>query len=278
MDDLLKKLEALRSWMSFRKKVLVAYSGGVDSSLVLKVAVEQLGADACGMLAISPSLPEGERREALETAANMGARIIERETHETEDPSYQSNAPNRCYFCKTHVYAELRRLAEEIGHAVPVDGMNAEDTLDLRPGRAAARELEIFSPLHELGFTKSDVRQAAKLFSLPNWNKPAAACLASRIPYGTIVTTKRLSQVEKAESQLRNLGIEEVRVRHHGDTARIEVPADQMDLVIRHRKQIAADMRSLGFHFIALDLDGFRSGSLNEPLRTKPRGASKTSV
>lgn len=269
MSDAASKLDQLREWMRSLSKVLVAYSGGVDSSLVLKVAVEELGNKAVGMLAISPSLPQSERQDAVRLAASMGAKLIERHTGEVDDARYQANAANRCYFCKTHVYAGLVALAAEIGAAVAVDGMNAEDTLDLRPGRAAARELQVRSPLHEFGFSKAEVRSAARALGLSNWDKPAAACLASRIPYGTQVTPKRLAQVEKAEELLKKMGFTEVRVRHHGDVARVEIPKEQLGSALAVHEQMALNVRSAGFAFVSLDLDGLRSGSLNEPLRER---------
>lgn len=272
----MKKLDSLRDWMRLKTRVIVAYSGGVDSTLVLRVAVEQLGSSAVGMLALSPSLPKSERQDAMAVASSFGARIIERQTGEVEDDRYQANAANRCYFCKTHVYAELCNLAAQLEGAVPVDGMNAEDTLDLRPGRAAARELQVRSPLNEIGFNKAEVRESARELGLPNWNKPAAACLASRIPYGSPVTPEKLAQVERAEDLLKELGYGEVRVRHHGDVARIELPKDRLMSAMEDHDQLAMRVRSAGFSFVSLDLDGLRSGSLNEPLRSAGKGEVST--
>lgn len=252
------------------ERVAVAFSGGVDSTLVLKAALDVLGSDnVVALLAVSPSLPQSEKDEAIALATQLGARLEQLPTEETDDPQYQANAPNRCYFCKDHVYRALRQFAEQRGIAHVLDGMNAEDTLDVRPGRAAARELRILSPLHELGFSKQDVRDAAKALGLPNWDKPAAACLASRVPYGTSVTPKLLSQIERAEAALFDLGFRELRVRHHGHVARLEVPEVDLAPALARRCDITAALRRVGYTYITLDLDGLRSGSLNEVLSAR---------
>ena len=258
------KLNNLLAWMAKQERIVVAYSGGVDSSLVLATATQTLGRSAVAVMAVSPSLPESERLEALELAAQIGATVTQITTHETEDSRYQANALNRCYFCKSHVYSALKNFAASLPNAVLVDGMNAEDTLDLRPGRAAARELEVHSPLHDLGFSKADVREAARSLGLPNWNKPAAACLASRIPYGTQVTNALLSQVERAEAALKPFGFKTLRVRHHGDLARVEVPPEDFGLILEQRSAIHLALLAAGYTYSAMDLMGFRSGSANE--------------
>jgi len=251
-------------------RVAVAYSGGVDSTLVLKASVDALGSEnVVALLAVSPSLPQSEKNEAMALAKQLGARLELLPTTETDDPAYQANAPNRCYFCKDHVYRALRQFAEQNGIAHVLDGMNAEDTLDVRPGRAAARELKILSPLHELGFSKKDVREAAKTLGLPNWDKPAAACLASRVPYGMTVTPRLLSIIEQAEAALYNLGFRELRVRHHGDIARLEVPEIDLLLVLQQRNEITAALQRVGYTYITLDLVGLRSGSMNEVLKAR---------
>jgi len=261
-----EKLTLLRAWMRDAKRVLVAYSGGVDSSLVLRVATEELEQEALGIMAVSPSLPEGERQQAVELAQVMGARLKLVPTHETDDPKYQANAPNRCFHCKDHVYQTLRRYADDHGFDVVADGMNVEDTLDVRPGRAAAKLHDIASPLHQLGFTKADIRAAAKHLGLSNWSKPAAACLASRIPYGTTVTPELLGRVERAEASLINLGFSELRVRHHGDVARLEVPEAAMDAVMHQRAAVVEAIKEAGYTYVSLDLQGLRNGSMNEVL------------
>ena len=263
-------IDALNRHLLPLGRVAVAYSGGVDSTLVLKAALDALGPDnVIALLAVSPSLPQSEKDVAISLARSLGARLELLATSETDDPQYQANAPNRCYFCKDHVYRALRQFAEQNGIPHVLDGMNAEDTLDIRPGRAAARELKILSPLHELGFTKQNVRDAGRALGLPNWDKPAAACLASRVPYGTSVTPKLLSQIERAEAALFDLGFRELRVRHHGDVARLEVPEVDLARALTRRSEITAALRRTGYTYITLDLDGLRSGSLNEVLSAR---------
>lgn len=252
------------------ERAAVAYSGGVDSTLVLKAALDVLGGEnVVALLAFSPSLPQSEKDGAVALARQLGARIELLPTEETNDPAYQANAPNRCYFCKDHVYRALRQFAQQ--HAIDhvLDGMNAEDTLDVRPGRAAARELQILSPLHDLGFSKKDVRETARALGLPNWDKPAAACLASRVPYGTSVTPKLLSQIERAEAALFDLGFRELRVRHHGDVARLEVPEADLQHALQRREAISAALQAVGYVYVTLDLGGLRSGSMNEVLKAR---------
>ncbi len=265
--ELTKKLENLREYLARMERVVVAFSGGVDSSLVLKMAADVLQSHATGVLAVSPSLPETERRDAIALAKGMGAALEVVETDEVEDPEYLINAPNRCFHCKNHVYATLRRIASERGISHVLDGMNAGDAFDIRPGRAAALKHGVRSPLNELDFTKQDVRDAAQALGLPNWDKPAAACLSSRIPYGTGVTSDLLKRIELAEEFLHTLGFHELRARHHGDVVRVEVPDSELESAIRQREAITGGMRALGWAYVTLDLDGLRHGSLNETLR-----------
>lgn len=261
------KLEKLRALIRQLPSAVVAYSGGVDSGLLLKVTHEELGLRCLGVLAVSPSLPESERTQALAFADGVGARVICVTTRETEDPAYQANAPNRCMHCKDHVYAELLEQARLFGEgAVVLDGMNAEDTLDMRPGRAAALKHGVRSPLNEAGFSKLEVREIARRLGLSVWDKPAAACLSSRIPYGTRVTDELLLRVEKAEAFVRSLGFSALRVRHQGDVARIEVPNSDFNLVIQHSEALAGGLRELGWLYVTLDLEGLRQGSMNAPL------------
>ena len=263
-------IEQLHAHLRPLGRVAVAYSGGVDSTLMLKAALDALGHEnVVALLAVSPSLPQSEKNEAMRLAHQLGARLELLPTEETDDPQYQMNAPNRCYFCKDHVYRALRRFAEKNGIAHVLDGMNAEDTLDVRPGRAAARELAILSPLHDLGFRKTDVREAAKALGLPNWNKPAAACLSSRVPYGTRVTPELLSQVERAEAALFDLGFRELRVRHHGDVARLELPEADLTRALQQRDAITTALRGVGYTYVTLDLAGLRTGSMNEVLKAR---------
>jgi pyridinium-3,5-biscarboxylic acid mononucleotide sulfurtransferase len=267
--ELTEKLERLREYLARMQQVVVAFSGGVDSSLVLKMAADVLQKNALGMLAVSPSLPETERADAIALAQNMGATLEVVETDEVGDPEYQINAPNRCFHCKNHVYATLRRIADSHGMTHALDGMNAEDAFDIRPGRAAAIKHGVRSPLNELDFTKQDVRDAAKALGLPNWDKPAAACLSSRVPYGTSVTVDLLKRIELAEKFLHSLGFHELRARHHGDVVRIEVPDPEFGSAMEQREAISGGLRALGWAYVALDLEGLRHGSLNETLRSR---------
>ena len=264
--DLQQKIQSLKEELVPLRRVIVAFSGGVDSSLVLKLATDVLGDGAVGVMAVSPSLPERERAEASALAAEIGARLEFLHTQETEDPSYQANAANRCFFCKDHVYGALGSYASERGIAHVLAGMNMEDTGDVRPGRAAALRHGVLSPLEKHRFRKSDVREAARSLGLSNWDKPAAACLASRIPYGTTVTRDLLARVEAAEEFLRSLGFKELRVRHHGEIARIEVPPSAFSSASERRTGICGVLHALGWAYITLDLDGLRQGSMNEVL------------
>jgi uncharacterized protein len=265
------KLQRLRDEIARLRRVVVAFSGGVDSSVVLKVAADALQENAIAVLATSPSLPQSERNGAVKLARSIGANLELIETHEVEDGSYATNAPNRCFFCKDHVYAALRSFAEQHGIPHVLDGMNADDTLDIRPGRAAAAKHGVRSPLHELGFTKSEVREAAKSLGLPTWDKPAAACLSSRIPYGTPVTTDLLRRIEAAEEFVRSLGFRELRVRHHGDVARLELPFSEMTHAVARQRELVGGLKALGWHYLTLDLEGLRTGSMNETLGTARR-------
>jgi len=274
------KIHRLRGELACLQRVLVAFSGGVDSSLVLKVARDALDSDAVGVLAVSPSLPKSEREEAVEMAREIGAELVLVETNEVMDPDYAANAPNRCFFCKDHVYAALRRHAEAHGILHVLDGMNADDTLDLRPGRAAAAKHGVRSPLNELGFTKEEVREAAQLLGLKTWDKPAAACLSSRVPYGTPVTPPLLARIEAAEAYMKSLGFAELRVRHHGEVARIEVPVEQLEQVTAKHQELSGGLKALGWLYITLDLDGLRQGSMNEVLAgaRRPDAEAKSSL
>ena len=258
------RLARLRDLLRALGSVVVAYSGGVDSSLLLRVAHEVLGARAIGVIGRSDSYAARELELALAQAASFGARVEIVTTGELADPRFRSNPLDRCYWCKQELYRELEEVARREG-AVICDGTIAEDLGDWRPGRKAAAEAGVRSPLAELGFRKADVRAAAAEYGLAAQDKPASPCLASRIPYGTEITRENLSQVERGEELLRSLGFADLRVRHHGDTARIEIPLAEIPRLIEPgvRDRVVGGLRALGYRFVALDLEGLRSGSLN---------------
>ena len=259
-------IQSLKSYLEQFDSAVIALSGGVDSSLVAKIAFDVFGSKAVAVISASESLPESERRLAVQLCSDIGIPFREIKTTELQDATYRANDGNRCFVCKSYLYQELQAFAEQNGYDVVLDGANADDLSDYRPGRQAAREHNVKSPLAELGISKSQVREIAKELELPNWNKPASACLASRIPYGTEVTRETLAQVEQAEEILRDAGFLQFRVRHHDSVARIEIPPDEFSRIVDARESITAQMKQLGYKFVSLDLDGFRSGSMNELL------------
>lgn len=244
----------------------VAFSAGVDSTVIAKAAQLALGEKAVAVIGVGAALPEGELGEARSIAVQIGIRLVERATLEIDNADYQANAPDRCFHCKTELYKHVRQAADELSLAAIVNGANADDVGDHRPGMRAAENYAVRSPLLECGFGKQVVRDLAKHWGLPVWDKPAAPCLASRIAYGQQVTPERLAMVDAAERRLRELGLRELRVRYHeGDLARLEVPADAIALLASDevRKSLVRDLRKLGFKRVTLDLAGFESGNLN---------------
>jgi uncharacterized protein len=259
------RLERLRERVRALGSVVVAYSGGVDSSLVLRVAHEELGTRALGVIGRSDSYAARELELALAQAAAFGARVEIVTTGELSDPNFRSNPADRCYHCKRELYRELEAVARAHGAAAILDGTIADDLSDWRPGRRAAAESSVRSPLAELGFGKADVRAAAQSLGLESHDKPASPCLASRIPFGVEISAEKLSQVERAEEVLRRAGFREMRVRHHGAMARIEVPLADLPRLLEPglRARLVESIRALGFSTVTVDLEGFRSGSLS---------------
>jgi uncharacterized protein len=261
------RIDELRALLRSYESTVVCFSGGVDSALVLAVAHEQLGPRCIGLTTTSDSLLSDERLAAEEFAARIGARHVLVRSNELADPRYAENSVNRCYFCKSELYSIARRVADEHGAQTISNGTNMDDLGDYRPGLEAAREANVRSPFVELGMSKRDVRDTALALGLDLWDKPAAACLSSRIPYGTSVTHERLTMIANAESALRKLGFRQLRVRYHENLARIEVGAAELDRAFAERAAISRVVREAGFKYVTLDLDGYRVGSHNEVVR-----------
>jgi pyridinium-3,5-biscarboxylic acid mononucleotide sulfurtransferase len=259
-EDALRKL---REWMRTFNSALVAYSGGVDSALVLALAHDALGPRALGCIGVSPSYPKRELDAATDLAQQRGFRYRLVNTEEHLDSRYAANPGNRCYFCKSELYDRLSAIRAEEGADVILDGTNASDLGGHRPGYAAAKERGVRSPLAELGINKERVRQLAQRLDLPVWDKPASPCLASRVPTGVAIVPLLLLKIEKAEDALAALGFKDFRVRHHGDVARIELPAEALAIALEKRDAIVEGVRAAGYKFVSLDLGGLKSGSLS---------------
>jgi uncharacterized protein len=270
-SDLGAREAALFDRLRALSSLVVAYSGGVDSAYLAWAAAQVLGPRALAVTADSASYPERHRAMALGIARDFHLQHEVIHTGELERAGYRANAPDRCYHCKNELYSHLAALASARGFAAVADGSNADDRGDYRPGRRAAREFGVISPLDEAGLTKADIRQLSHAAGLPTWDEPASACLSSRIPYFSEVTEAKLRVIEQAEDALRGLGFRVLRVRHHGDVARIEIGRDEMSRMLDPEVAAAADtaLRALGFKHVALDLRGYRLGSLNEGLKLK---------
>jgi uncharacterized protein len=267
------KLSRLKGVVQEYGSLLVAFSGGCDSSLLLKVAHEVLGGRVVAVTARSETYPSHEYQDAVEFATALGVRHITIDTSELGVEGFSSNPPNRCYFCKAELFGKLLELAEENDVEYVADGASLDDASDHRPGMRAAAELGVVSPLKEAGLTKNDIRKISHELGLPTWDKPSFACLASRFPYGEEITAEKLRMVGEAETYLRGLGFRQIRVRHHGEIARIEVPKEDIDRFLDPsvRENVVSKLRQLGYLYVSLDLRGYRSGSLNEVLSPSER-------
>jgi uncharacterized protein len=265
------KLERLKENLRAADGLLVAFSGGVDSTFLLKVAHLALGDRAVGVTASSPTAPPGELEAARDLAGMIGCRHIVIDSHELDNPLFSQNPVNRCYFCKDELYRICRSEADRLGFSAVVDGTNLDDLKDHRPGLKAAKEWRIGHPLVEAGMTKDEIRAASRALGLPTWDKPAIACLSSRFPYGIEINVERLGKIGACEIVLKDLGFREFRVRYHGELARIEVAVEEIDRLFDGaiRESIVQRFKKIGFTFVSLDLEGYRAGSMNESLARK---------
>jgi len=260
------KYKRLQNLITGYGKLLIAYSGGVDSTFLLKVATDMLGENALGIIGVSPSLPRRELREALEIAQKFRLPCHQLKTEEMKDENYAQNPANRCYYCKRDLFGRMLRYARQHGYPYIADGTNFDDTGDYRPGRQAAQELQVVSPLKEVGLGKEDIRRISRFLGLPTWNKPAYACLSSRFPIGMPITEQALRQVEHAEDVLFELGFRVLRVRHHDQLARIEVGSEEVARFLNPqvRREVVDRLRKIGYKFVTLDLMGYQQGSFNQ--------------
>ncbi len=265
-DQVHTKLENLKKILHDMQSVIIGYSGGVDSTFLAKVATDVLGEKALSVAAISESFSEHERQEAEKLAQDLGLNYTTVETSELENPEYRKNESNRCFYCKQELFVHLKQIAEQKGYTEILVGTNKDDLGDYRPGQQAAQLAGVRSPMVEADMSKDDIRLLSKEMNIPTWDKPAFACLSSRFPYGEEITKEKLTMVEKAESVLRELGFRQFRVRHHTHLARIEVPPEDMKKLVQHGKEVHERMKEIGYAYVAMDLKGYRSGSMNETL------------
>lgn len=263
-----QKLDILKALLREMDLAVLAYSGGVDSSLLLRAASEVMGSRLIAVTAVSETYPAGELLSAKEFARSLGVTLKVLQTEELASEDFVRNTPERCYHCKSELFAKLRRIADKEGITIVIEGSNTDDLNDYRPGRKAAQEFGLRSPLVEAGFSKAEVRECARMLNLTVWDKPSLACLSSRIPYGTRITPEILHTVQAAEDQLRAHGFRQVRVRHHGDIARIEVTKEDFAKLISSdvRETVTTAFKKLGYAYVCLDLEGYRTGSMNEGL------------
>ena len=261
------RLTKLREILGEMGSIVVAFSGGVDSTFLLKMAAEVLGTEkVLAVTAQSPTYTLREFEESRQLAHDLGVRQMIINTEELENDDFAANPPERCYFCKQELFSSLLRIAGTEGASYIADGTNLDDLGDYRPGRKAAKEMGVRSPLLEAGMTKDDIRFFSREMGLLTWNKPACACLSSRFPYGTRITREKLAQVERGEDYLRSLGFGQFRLRHHGELARIEISRAQFPLMMENAAEVARKLKASGFTYVAMDLEGYRTGSMNEVL------------
>lgn len=271
------KFQTLKNSIKSLGSVAIAYSGGVDSTFLLKVAADVLGDKVIAITAKSTTYPEREFKEAVKYIGDIGAKHIVIISEELEIEGFAKNPIDRCYFCKKELFSKVRKVADDNNINAVLDGSNADDVSDYRPGMKAANELKVISPLKNAGLTKDNIRELSKSLGLPTWNKPAFACLSSRFPYGNEITVEKLSMVERAEQFLMDLGFRQIRVRHHGDIARVEVNAEERNKFfdIELMDKVANELKSFGFKYVTLDLLGYRTGSMNEVLSEKEKNSAK---
>lgn len=276
-DETQQKYENLQDNLKSMGKVLVAFSGGVDSTFLLKVAQDVLGSNVMAVIASSATYPEREQREALRIAEDLNVKYKVIHTKELDDPHFRDNPPERCYFCKKELFSRLKEIAVEENIPHVCDGSNFEDTFDFRPGIRAAQELDVRSPLKEARLGKKEIRVLSKKLGLPTWNKPSMACLSSRFPYFTPIDNESLRQIDSAEEYLRTKGFSQLRVRHHGQMARIEIDPSDFSVIMEKqtREEIVENLKKIGYLYVTLDLTGYRTGSMNEPILDKGSSSQK---